>query len=91
MQTLKNVRDAGMKVCAGGIVGMGESVRDWAALSVSPVNLPKHPESVPINMLVKVQGTPFEALEDLAAGVCAYHRGGTYFNAAIPCALIRRS
>ncbi|RUO43504.1 biotin synthase BioB [Idiomarina aquatica] len=65
LQTLKNVRDAGMKVCAGGIVGMGESVRDRAALLVQLANLPKHPESVPINMLVKVQGTPFEALEDL--------------------------
>jgi len=65
LQTLKNVRDAGMKVCAGGIVGMGESVNDRASLLVQLANLPKHPESVPINMLVKVKGTPFEQLEDL--------------------------
>ena len=65
LQTLKNVRDAGMKVCAGGIVGMGESVNDRASLLVQLANLLKHPESVPINMLVKVKGTPFEQLEDL--------------------------
>ncbi|OIN02121.1 biotin synthase BioB [Idiomarina sp. MD25a] len=65
LNTLRNVRDAGMKVCAGGIVGMGESVEDRASLLVQLANLPKHPESVPINMLVKVKGTPFENLEDL--------------------------
>ncbi|WP_404399226.1 biotin synthase BioB [Idiomarina seosinensis] len=65
LQTLKNVRDAGMKVCAGGIVGMGESLSDRASLLVQLANLPKHPESVPINMLVKVEGTPFAELEDL--------------------------
>lgn len=64
LQTLKNVRDAGMKVCAGGIVGMGESLKDRASLLVQLANLPKHPESVPINMLVKVKGTPFAELED---------------------------
>ena len=60
LNTLRNVRDAGMKVCAGGIVGMGESVEDRASLLVQLANLPKHPESVPINMLVKVKGTPFD-------------------------------
>ncbi len=65
IDTLTNVRDAGMKVCAGGIVGMGESVKDRASLLVQLANLPKHPESVPINMLVKVEGTPFAKLEDL--------------------------
>ncbi|MEC9319163.1 MAG: biotin synthase BioB, partial [Pseudomonadota bacterium] len=65
LNTLRNVRDAGMKVCAGGIVGMGESVEDRASLLVQLANLPKHPESVPINMLVKVKGTPFEHLDDL--------------------------
>ena len=65
LQTLKNVRDSGMKVCAGGIVGMGESLKDRASLLVQLANLPKHPESVPINMLVKVEGTPFEKLDDL--------------------------
>lgn len=63
--TLSNVRDAGMKVCAGGIVGMGESRSDRAGLLQQLANLPKHPESVPVNMLVKVKGTPFAELDDL--------------------------
>lgn len=65
LQTLSNVRDAGMKVCAGGIVGMGESRADRAGLLQQLANLPKHPESVPVNMLVKVKGTPFAELDDL--------------------------
>jgi biotin synthase len=65
LNTLGNVRDAGMKVCAGGIVGMGESVKDRAGLLIQLANLPVHPESVPVNMLVKVEGTPFADLEDL--------------------------
>jgi biotin synthase len=52
------VRDAGINVCAGGIVGMGEDVGDRAGLLVALANLPQHPESVPINMLVQVEGTP---------------------------------
>ncbi|MEH6549111.1 MAG: biotin synthase BioB [Pseudomonadales bacterium] len=58
LNTLENVRQAGMKVCSGGIVGMGESARDRAGLLVALSNLPSHPDSVPINMLVKVEGTP---------------------------------
>lgn len=65
LETLQNVRDAGMKVCAGGIVGMGESRRDRAGLLAQLANLPQHPESVPVNMLVKVKGTPFAELDDL--------------------------
>ncbi|WP_258240315.1 biotin synthase BioB [Pseudidiomarina homiensis] len=65
LQTLSNVRDAGMKVCAGGIVGMGESRADRAGLLQQLANLPKHPESVPVNMLVKVKGTPFAELDDM--------------------------
>lgn len=65
LQTLKHVRDAGLKVCAGGIVGMGEKRRDRAGLLMQLANLPQHPESVPINMLVKVQGTPMADLDDL--------------------------
>ncbi len=67
LTTLQNVRDAGLKVCAGGIVGMGESRRDRAGLLQQLANLPQHPESVPVNMLVKVAGTPFEQLDDLDA------------------------
>lgn len=65
LETLQNVRDAGMKVCAGGILGMGEEANDRAGLLMRLANLPAHPESVPINMLVKVAGTPLESAEDL--------------------------
>src|SRR5690606_3217555 len=58
LQTLAYVREAGMKICSGGILGMGESVDDRAGLLIQLANLPEHPESVPINMLVKVKGTP---------------------------------
>jgi biotin synthase len=58
LDTLEHVRDAGMNVCCGGIVGMGEGRRDRAGMLRTLANLPKHPESVPINMLVQVEGTP---------------------------------
>ncbi len=54
-----------MKVCAGGIIGMGEKDNDRAGLLVQLANLPQHPDSVPINMLVKVKGTPLENVDDL--------------------------
>ncbi|TGD72970.1 biotin synthase BioB [Mangrovimicrobium sediminis] len=60
LDTLANVREAGMKVCCGGIVGMGESASDRAGLLQQLATLPEHPESVPINMLVRVPGTPLE-------------------------------
>ncbi len=65
LDTLSHVRDAGMKICSGGIIGMGESAADRAGLFVELANLPTHPESVPINMLVKVKGTPMEDAEDV--------------------------
>ena len=65
LETLQHVRDAGMKICSGGIVGMGEQVQDRAGLLVQLANLPVQPESVPINMLVKVKGTPLENQEEL--------------------------
>jgi len=65
LDTLSNVRSSGMKVCSGGIVGMGEEQKDRAGLLMGLANLPKQPDSVPINMLVKVAGTPMEAEEDL--------------------------
>jgi len=58
LDTLAAVRNAGLKVCCGGIIGMGESPRDRAAMLVTLANLPQHPESVPINQLVRVPGTP---------------------------------
>ena len=65
LETLAHVRDAGMKICAGGIVGMGEDRRDRIGLLQQLANLPAHPESVPINMLVKIKGTPLADVADL--------------------------
>jgi biotin synthase len=65
LETLEHVREAGMKVCSGGIVGMGEQQGDRAGLLQQLANLPRHPESVPINMLVRVKGTPLADEEDL--------------------------
>lgn len=65
LNTLQHVRDAGMKVCSGGIVGMGEGQTDRAGLLQQLANMPEHPDSVPINMLVKVEGTPLDMQEDL--------------------------
>lgn len=58
LKTLENVRKAGMTVCCGGIVGMGEAANDRLGLLVQLANQEIHPESVPINMLVRVEGTP---------------------------------
>ncbi len=65
LETLKNVRRAGVKVCSGGIVGMGESQADRAGMLCALANLKPHPESVPINMLVRVEGTPLAGVGDL--------------------------
>lgn len=59
LDTLARVRDAGINVCCGGILGLGESVADRASMLVTLANLPEHPESVPINMLVAIEGTPY--------------------------------
>jgi biotin synthase len=63
LDTLARVRDAGMKVCSGGIVGMGEARHDRADMLVTLANLDEHPESVPINMLIAIPGTPLESVE----------------------------
>ncbi|WP_062263929.1 biotin synthase BioB [Endozoicomonas arenosclerae] len=63
LNTLAHVRDAGMNICSGGIVGLGETERDRAGMLIQLANLPKHPESVPINMLVRVEGTPLEDVD----------------------------
>ena len=60
LDTLGRVRDAGIHVCSGGIVGMGEARDDRVGMLKTLSNMPKHPESVPINMLVKVEGTPVD-------------------------------
>ena len=65
LDTLAHVRDAGMKVCAGGIVGLGESREDRVGLLTQLATLPMHPDSVPINQLVKIAGTPLGDVDDL--------------------------
>lgn len=65
LDTLESVRDAGINVCCGGIVGMGETQADRAGLLINLANLPQHPESVPINLLVKVSGTPLDQTPDI--------------------------
>jgi biotin synthase len=62
LATLANVRAACVQVCSGGIIGMGESLQDRASMLVALAALEPHPESVPINALVRVAGTPLEAL-----------------------------
>jgi biotin synthase len=65
LETLAHARKAGLNVCAGGILGLGETRRDRAAMLVELANLPSHPQSVPLNKLVKVPGTPMADLPDL--------------------------
>ena len=65
LDTLSYVRDADIHVCSGGIVGMGESRNDRAGLLINLANMPSHPESVPINLLVQVEGTPMAEMDDL--------------------------
>ena len=65
LDTLDHVRDAGINVCCGGIVGMGESLDDRVGMIATLATLPVHPESVPINMLVQVEGTPLSGATKL--------------------------
>ncbi len=60
LETLDNVRAAGIKVCCGGILGLGEEPADRVDMLVTLANLPRHPESVPINLLIPMEGTPLE-------------------------------
>ncbi len=65
LDTLEHVRTHGINTCSGGILGMGESRRDRASMLRELANLPKHPNSVPINMLVQIEGTPLYGAEEL--------------------------
>ncbi|MEO7387232.1 MAG: biotin synthase, partial [Gammaproteobacteria bacterium] len=69
LTTLKTVRDAGLKVCCGGIIGLGEADQDRIELLHTLATLPEHPESVPVNKLVKVEGTPLAIAGDSESGV----------------------
>src|ERR1700678_47159 len=66
LETLAHVRDSGIKVCCGGIVGMGEEAIDRIDMLVTLANLPEHPESVPINMLIPIEGTPLAKAAPIA-------------------------
>jgi len=65
LETLAHVREAGLNVCCGGIIGMGEERRDRVGLLVELASLPEHPQSVPINNLVQVEGTPLDGTEPI--------------------------
>jgi len=65
LDTLRHVQDAGLSVCCGGIVGMGESARDRCALLAQLGSLNPHPESLPVNLLVRIPGTPLAEADDL--------------------------
>jgi biotin synthase len=65
LETLSHVRESGIKVCCGGIVGMGEQAVDRVDMLVTLANLPEHPESVPINMLIPIPGTPLETADPI--------------------------
>ena len=65
LDTLEKVRNAGVKVCSGGIIGMGESRTDRAEMLRTLSNLEEHPESIPINMLIRIPGTPLGNVEPL--------------------------
>ncbi len=65
LNTLEHVRDAGINVCSGGILGLGETRRDRARLLQELANLPEHPQSVPINDLVQIKGTPLDGIDKL--------------------------
>jgi biotin synthase len=67
LDTLEHVRDAGIHVCCGGIIGMGETLEDRVGMIATLASLPVHPESVPINMLVQVEGTPLAGTPTLDA------------------------
>lgn len=60
LDTLENVRKSGISVCSGGIIGMGESASDRVKMLITLANMPQHPESVPVNALVPIEGTPLE-------------------------------
>lgn len=65
LDTLEHVREAQIKVCCGGIIGMGENLQDRAQLLLTLANLPAHPDSVPINQLIKIEGTPLAQAQNL--------------------------
>ncbi len=89
LNTLALVREAGINVCSGGIVGMGESADDRVGMLQTLANLPEHPGSVPINMLVQVEGTPLDKTEPL--GTFDFIRTIAIAKILMPASVIRLS
>jgi biotin synthase len=89
LETLGHVREAGIHVCCGGIVGMGESRADRIGMIAALASLPVHPESVPINMLVRVAGTPLA--EEPALDPLEFVRTIAVARITMPCAVVRLS
>jgi biotin synthase len=89
LDTLAHVREAGMHVCCGGILGMGESLEDRADLLRTLANLPEHPESVPINQLVRVEGTPMADAEPVDP--LDFVRTVAVARILMPCSFVRLS
>jgi len=89
LDTLEHVRDAGMKTCCGGIVGMGETRQHRAGLLLALANLPSHPDSVPINRLVQVAGTPLHGSAELDP--FEFVRMIAVARVVMPCAMVRLS
>jgi biotin synthase len=89
LETLGHVRAAGINVCCGGIVGMGESCEDRVGMIAALANLPVHPESVPINMLVRVAGTPLA--DTPALDPIEFVRTIAVARITMPCSMVRLS
>ena len=90
LDTLARVRDAGIKVCSGGIVGMGEKPEDRIDMLVTLANLAEHPESVPINMLIAIPGTPLENAKKIDPDrFRAHHRHRPHHDAGVRRAPVR--
>jgi biotin synthase len=89
LDTLGAVRAAGIHVCCGGIVGMGEGIEDRVGMITTLASLPVHPESVPINMLVQVEGTPLAGTRTLAP--LDFVRTIAVARICMPCSVVRLS
>ena len=92
LDTLEHVREAGIHVCCGGIVGMGETLDDRVGMIATLASLPVHPESVPINMLVQVEGhAARRPSQTRSARLRAHHRGCAHHHAGVGGAAIGRA
>jgi biotin synthase len=91
LDTLDHVRAAGIRVCCGGILGMGESPKDRVELLRTLANLPEHPESVPINMLVRVEGTPLADADQEAIDPLEFVRTIAVARILMPASFVRLS